>query len=99
MCIRDRFEGGTPLNAFFRSGLTIGQVNVKTYKALYPQVWAFENLYQAYRAVRRGKSERAAVADWQFPSCVLKLNHLSSTPLIFRPTHSSITVRCSTSMG
>jgi len=28
---------------------------MKTYRRLYPQVYAFENLYAAYRAARKGK--------------------------------------------
>jgi RNA-directed DNA polymerase len=39
---------------------------MKTYKNLYSQVTAFETLYQAYRLARRGKRDRAAVADFEF---------------------------------
>ena len=39
---------------------------MKTYKNLYPQICAFDNLYWAYRAARRGKRDRAAVADFEF---------------------------------
>jgi RNA-directed DNA polymerase len=39
---------------------------LKTYKNLYPQICKFENLYQAYRLARRGKRDRAAVADFEF---------------------------------
>jgi retron-type reverse transcriptase len=38
---------------------------MKTYKNLYTQVTAFESLYQAYRLARRGKRDRAAVADFE----------------------------------
>ncbi|NLF03011.1 MAG: RNA-dependent DNA polymerase [Anaerolineales bacterium] len=38
---------------------------MKTYKNLYPRVWAFENLYWAYRAARRAKRCRPAVADFE----------------------------------
>jgi RNA-directed DNA polymerase len=39
---------------------------VKTYKDLYPQIYAFENLYTAYRRARRGKRGRADVAAFEF---------------------------------
>jgi RNA-directed DNA polymerase len=39
---------------------------LKTYKHLYPQICAFENLYWAYRDARRGKRDRVAVADFEF---------------------------------
>jgi len=39
---------------------------VKTYRHLYPQVWAFENLYLAYRAARKGKRRAASVAAFEF---------------------------------
>lgn len=39
---------------------------LKTFKQLYPQIYAFDNLYQAFRAARKGKRDRAAVADFEF---------------------------------
>ena len=39
---------------------------MKTYKNLYPQIYAFENLYYAYRAARKGKRARPAVAAFEF---------------------------------
>ncbi len=39
---------------------------MKTYKNLYPQVCSFENLYQAFRAARKGKRDRVAVASFEF---------------------------------
>lgn len=39
---------------------------MKTYKNLYPQVYDFENLYWAYRAARKGKRDRVAVAAFEF---------------------------------
>ena len=39
---------------------------MKTYKNLYPQIHSFENLYLAFRAARRGKRDRAAVASFEF---------------------------------
>ncbi len=39
---------------------------MKTYTNLYPQITTFENLYRAYRLARRGKRDRAAVADFEF---------------------------------
>jgi retron-type reverse transcriptase len=39
---------------------------MKTYKNLYPQVYSFSNLYWAFRAARRGKRDRAAVASFEF---------------------------------
>ena len=39
---------------------------MKTYKNLYSQIYAFENLYQAFRAARKGKRSRPAVAAFEF---------------------------------
>lgn len=39
---------------------------MKTYRHLYPQVWAFKNLYAAYRAARKGKRGKASVAAFEF---------------------------------
>ena len=39
---------------------------MKTYKNLYPHICAFPNLYAAFRAARRGKRDRAAVASFEF---------------------------------
>ena len=39
---------------------------MKTYKHLYPQVWDWDNLYQAYRRARRGKRGKEPVADFEF---------------------------------
>jgi len=39
---------------------------VKTYRNLYPHICAFPNLYAAFRAARRGKRGRAAVASFEF---------------------------------
>jgi retron-type reverse transcriptase len=39
---------------------------MKTYKNLYPQIYTFENLYRAYRAARKGKRNRIAVASFEF---------------------------------
>lgn len=39
---------------------------MKSYKNLYPQVYDFANLYQAFRAARRGKRDRVAVASFEF---------------------------------
>jgi len=41
-------------------------VCIKTYRNLYPQLCAFENLYAAYRAARKGKRSRASVAAFEF---------------------------------
>lgn len=40
-------------------------MGVKTYRNLYPQVYAFENLYTAYRRARRGKRAKASVAAFE----------------------------------
>ncbi|MEW5869295.1 MAG: reverse transcriptase/maturase family protein [Chloroflexota bacterium] len=37
---------------------------MKTYRNLYPQVCTFENLFEAYRAARRGKRGKAPAADF-----------------------------------
>lgn len=38
---------------------------MKTYRNLYPQVYAFENLYQAYRQARKGKRGKTEVAAFE----------------------------------
>jgi hypothetical protein len=38
---------------------------VKTYRNLYPQVSAFENIYRAYRKARKGKRKFASVAAFE----------------------------------
>jgi hypothetical protein len=38
---------------------------MKTYRNLYPQVCAFENLYRAYRAARKGKRGKDSVAAFE----------------------------------
>jgi hypothetical protein len=39
---------------------------LKTYKNLYPHINSFANLYQAFRAARKGKRGQAEVADFEF---------------------------------
>ncbi len=39
---------------------------MKTYKNLYPQIYTFENLYEAYREARKGKRGRVDVAAFEF---------------------------------
>jgi retron-type reverse transcriptase len=39
---------------------------MKTYKHLYPQICAFDNLYRAYRDARKGKRDKAQVARFEF---------------------------------
>jgi RNA-directed DNA polymerase len=39
---------------------------MKTYQNLYPQIYSFESLYRAYRAARKGKRDRVAVASFEF---------------------------------
>ena len=39
---------------------------MKTHKNLYPQIVSFGNLYHAYRAARKGKRDRIAVASFEF---------------------------------
>jgi len=39
---------------------------MRTYRNLYAQIWAFENLYAAYRAARKGKRSKASVAAFEF---------------------------------
>jgi retron-type reverse transcriptase len=38
---------------------------MKTYKNLYPQIYSFENLYRSFRAARKGKRDRVAVAGFE----------------------------------
>jgi RNA-directed DNA polymerase len=38
---------------------------LKTYRNIYPKVYEFENLYQAYRAARKGKRSKEQVADFE----------------------------------
>lgn len=39
---------------------------MKTYRNLYPQVSAFENIYRAYRKARKGKRGVSSTADFEF---------------------------------
>jgi len=39
---------------------------MKTFKNLYSHIYAFDNLYAAFRAARKGKRDRAAVASFEF---------------------------------
>jgi RNA-directed DNA polymerase len=56
-----------PLAAPVPGAFWIGKEDsLKTYKNLYPQVHSFENLYLAYRAARKGKRQRVAVASFEF---------------------------------
>lgn len=38
----------------------------RTYKGLYPQMYDFAHLYEAYRRARRGKRRRPDVAAFEF---------------------------------
>lgn len=48
---------------------------MKTYKNLYPRVWAWDNLYRAYRKARKGKRARATVAtfEWDLEGNLVRL--------------------------
>ncbi len=39
---------------------------MKTYRHLYPRVWAFDNLHAAYRAARKGKRGKVPAASFEF---------------------------------
>ncbi len=39
---------------------------MKTYKNLYPQIYAFDNLYQAFREARKGKRSKPEVAAFEY---------------------------------
>ncbi len=39
---------------------------MKTYKNLYPQICAWENLERAYRQARKGKRKTEPVADFEY---------------------------------
>jgi len=41
-------------------------LTVKTYKNLYPQICAFDNLYQAFHSARKGKRSRPEVAAFEY---------------------------------
>ena len=41
-------------------------MKMKTYRNLYPQVWAWDNLWLAYRRAARGKRRKAAAACFEF---------------------------------
>jgi hypothetical protein len=41
---------------------------MKTYKHLYTNIIAFENLYWAYRKARKGKRDQEKIADFEFNS-------------------------------
>ncbi len=38
---------------------------MKTFKKLYPRIYSFENLYRSFRAARKGKRDRMAVAGFE----------------------------------
>jgi len=42
-----------------------GELNVKTYKKLYPSICDFENIYLAYRKARRGKRGKPPAASFE----------------------------------
>jgi len=48
---------------------------MKTYKNLYPEVWAFDNLYRAYRKARKGKRGKAPAAtfEWNLEANLIQL--------------------------
>jgi RNA-directed DNA polymerase len=48
---------------------------MKTYKNLYPQIGAWDNLYRAYRQARRGKRKRSSVAafEWDLEGNLVRL--------------------------
>ena len=39
---------------------------MKTYKNLYPRIWAYENLYEAWRNAARGKRKARGVAAFEY---------------------------------
>jgi hypothetical protein len=39
---------------------------VKTYKNLFPQVYSFDNLWQAFHQARKGKRGNGAVAAFEY---------------------------------
>ncbi len=39
---------------------------MKSYKNLYPQIYSFAHLYQAFRAARKGKRNKVEVASFEF---------------------------------
>ena len=72
---------------------------MKTYKNLYPQIHAFDNLYAAYRAARRGKRNKRQVFrfEWAYEDELLRLQEELATDTYrpgaytARPTTSSTT--------
>ena len=71
---------------------------MKTYRNLYPQVTAWENLELAYRKARKGKRTRAPVAGFEFDRerNLIELQEewgtkRSPPPSRGRPTPSSLT--------
>jgi len=48
---------------------------MKTYKNLYPNICAWENLEQAYRKARKGKRKTEAVADFEY-ACLRRRAHI-----------------------
>jgi len=39
---------------------------MKTYKNLYPRIWAYENLYEAWRNAARGKRKARGVVAFEY---------------------------------
>ena len=40
---------------------------MKTYRNIFPRIWAYENLYEAWRSAARGKRKSPEVADMEPP--------------------------------
>jgi RNA-directed DNA polymerase len=59
---------------------------MKTFKNLYSQVWAWDNLYCAYRKARKGKRARAATAafEWDLEGNLVRLQDELATKT-YRP--------------
>ena len=54
---------------------------MKTFKNLYPQIYAFGNLYQAFRAARKGgKRKQVEVATFEFDGVAIDFNSLFWAP-------------------
>ena len=41
-------------------------IRLKTYRHLYPRIWAWDNLHLAYRKARKGKRGKRPAAEFEF---------------------------------
>jgi hypothetical protein len=63
---------------------------MKTYKRLYGQITAFENLRQAFKKAARGKRKRPDVADFEYHLEANLVRMISAAPFRDRVVHHAL---------